>query len=256
MLIDHATKENILKTARTEFSLHGFSGARLAVIAENAGVNKALIHYYFKSKDLLYENVWESFFMLDDNLENVPIYFDNISFTTPEKLYLYIYTIVNVNIKFIDVEFINIYLWELAEGGKFLGKFYDKHFSLSHKFFNFILEAGEREGLFDLKYKDMIILGMSSVNFVYKIEQSRIGQRRVHLKGSNKNRNEEFLDYMINYVFKMLSPSDKTIPIPEIKPEILEYINKLLHLDSNKISLPVSRRILEFLCNDLSSDRR
>ncbi|MCL2156002.1 MAG: TetR/AcrR family transcriptional regulator [Leptospirales bacterium] len=251
MIIDHATKENILKTARTEFSLHGFSGARLAVIAENAGINKALIHYYFKSKDLLYENVWESFFMLDDNLENIPIYFDNISFTTPEKLYLYIYITVNLNTKFIDMEIVHIFLWELAEGGKFLEKFRDKYFSSGNKFFNIILEIGEKEGIFDLKYKDMVLLGMSSINFVYKIEQSGNGPEQSPLKTSYKDTDEKLLDFMINYVFKMLSPPNKPIPIPKIKPEILEYIDKLLHLDSNKISIPVSRRILEFLCNDL-----
>jgi len=251
MIIDHAAKENILKAARTEFSLHGFSGARLAVIAENAGVNKALIHYYFKSKDLLYENVWEAFFMLDANLENVPVYFDNISFTIPEKLYLYIYIIVNLNIKFIDMEILHIFLWELAEGGRFLEKFRDKHFSPGNKFFNFILEIGEKEGIFDLKHKDMILLGMSSINFVYKIERSRNSQKQSYLKISSENMDEDFFDFMINYVFKMLAPPDKPIPIPEIKPEILEYINKLLHLDSNKISIPVSRRILEFLCDDI-----
>ena len=249
MIIDQAAKENILKAARTEFSLRGFSGARLAVIAENAGVNKALIHYYFKNKDLLYENVWESFFMLDDNLENVPVYFDNISFTIPEKLYIYIYIMVNLNIKFIDLEFINTFLWELAEGGRFLEKFRDKHFSPSHKFFDSILEAGQKEKIFDLKHKDMIHLGMSSTTFFYKIEQSRDSQQS-YWKILSKN-NEDFLDYMVTYVFKMLSQEGNTIPIPEIKQEILEYINKLLHMDSGKLSLPVSRRILEFLCSDL-----
>ena len=251
MIISHAAKENILKAARTEFSLHGFSGARLAAIAENAGVNKALIHYYFKSKDLLYENVWESLFMLDDNLENVPIYFDNISFTIPEKLYIYIYIVTTLTTKFIDVEFINIFLWELAEGGRFLEKFHDKHFYSSNKFFDFILEAGEKKEIFDLKYKDITCLGISSINFFYKIEKSRNSQKRSYLKILSGNMDEDFLDFMINYVFKMLSPPGKTIPIPEVKPEVLEYINKLLHLDSNKISIPVSRRILEFLCNDL-----
>ena len=251
MIISHAAKENILKAAKTEFSLHGFSGARLAVIAENAGVNKALIHYYFKSKDLLYENVWESFFVFDDNLENIPIYFDNISFTIPEKLYLYIYIVVNLTTKFIDMESTNIYLWELAEGGKFLEKFHDKHFYSSHNFFDFILEAGEKKEIFDLKYKDMTCLGISSINFFYKIEKNRSGQKLSHLKITSKNMDEEFLDFMINYVFKMLSPPNKTIPIPKIKPEVLEYINNLLHLDSNKISIPVSKRILEFLCSDL-----
>jgi len=249
MIID-AAKESILKAARAEFSSHGFSGARLAVIAENAGVNKALIHYYFKSKDLLYENVWESFFMSEHNLGNIPVFFDSGSFTTPEKLYLYIYIVVNLNTKFMDIEILNIFLWELAEGGKFLKKFRDKHFSQNHKFFNSILEAGQKEKIFDLKYKELILVGMSSANLFYKIEQSRNSQKRTHQDVSYKSSDEELLDYMITYAFKMLAPQNKTIPIPEIKPEILEYINKLLNMDSGKVAIPVSRRILEFLCGN------
>ena len=252
MNIDHNTKENILDAAKAEFALHGFSGARLAVIAENAGVNKALIHYYFKNKDLLYESVWKYFFITDDNLENVPIYFDNVSLTIPEKLYLFIYIIVNVNLKLIDTEIIDILLWELAEGGKFLAKFNNENLMPRHKFFNLILEAGQKEGIFDLKYLDMILLGISSTNFVYKIEKIRDSQKQSPLGISFKNEDEKFLNYMIDYVFKMITPPGKTILIPKIKPEIIEYIDKLLDLDSNKISILITRRILEFLCADLT----
>lgn len=43
-------KENILNAAEKEFSSKGFDGARVDQIARVAGVNKALIYYYFKSK--------------------------------------------------------------------------------------------------------------------------------------------------------------------------------------------------------------
>ena len=250
MITDHVTKENILSAAKTEFALHGFSGARLASIAENSGINKALIHYYFKSKDLLYEDVWKSFFEWDDDLNNVPIYFDNTPFTASEKLYLYIYVIVNLNIKFIDVQIVNLLLWELAEGGNFLRKFHDEYLEEGNRTFNLILEIGQKEGIFDLKYKDMINLCISSMNFIYKIEKSRDKQKQLYLEILYENRDEKFLDYIINYVFKMLSPADKPISVPEIKPEILEYIDKLLNMSSNKISIPISRRIMEYLCND------
>jgi TetR/AcrR family transcriptional regulator len=48
------TREKILRAARREFSTHGLSGARTDAIARAAGVNKALLYYYFKGKQGLY----------------------------------------------------------------------------------------------------------------------------------------------------------------------------------------------------------
>ena len=48
------TRKAILGAAIAEFSAHGLSGARTEAIAESAGANKALLYYYFKSKQGLY----------------------------------------------------------------------------------------------------------------------------------------------------------------------------------------------------------
>src|SRR5271156_2108408 len=48
------TRKAILDAAIREFSTHGLSGARTDAIAESAGANKALLYYYFKSKNGLY----------------------------------------------------------------------------------------------------------------------------------------------------------------------------------------------------------
>lgn len=52
-----SSKTAILRAASTEFCEKGFAGARMASIAERAGVNKALLHYYFKNKEKLYIEV-------------------------------------------------------------------------------------------------------------------------------------------------------------------------------------------------------
>jgi TetR/AcrR family transcriptional regulator len=49
-----ATRKAILRAAIREFSTHGLAGARTDAIAESAKVNKALLYYYFKSKNALY----------------------------------------------------------------------------------------------------------------------------------------------------------------------------------------------------------
>ncbi|MFZ1083490.1 MAG: TetR/AcrR family transcriptional regulator [Terracidiphilus sp.] len=48
------TRARILDAAIRAFSENGLAGARTEQIAEEAGVNKALLYYYFKGKDDLY----------------------------------------------------------------------------------------------------------------------------------------------------------------------------------------------------------
>jgi TetR/AcrR family transcriptional regulator len=52
----------ILKAAVGEFAEHGIAGARTDAIARGAHVNKALLYYYFKDKDALYEAVLDHVF--------------------------------------------------------------------------------------------------------------------------------------------------------------------------------------------------
>ena len=47
------TKQRILEAAAHEFASKGFDGARVDEIARSAGVNKALIYYYYKNKEEL-----------------------------------------------------------------------------------------------------------------------------------------------------------------------------------------------------------
>jgi TetR/AcrR family transcriptional regulator len=55
---DLNTEEKILEAAAQEFIQKGRSGARMQEIANNAGINKALLHYYYRSKDMLFESVF------------------------------------------------------------------------------------------------------------------------------------------------------------------------------------------------------
>jgi TetR/AcrR family transcriptional regulator len=49
------TRDRILDAALSEFSAKGLAGARTEQIAAAAGVNKALLYYYFESKEKLYQ---------------------------------------------------------------------------------------------------------------------------------------------------------------------------------------------------------
>lgn len=53
-----ANEERILEIAAAVFREKGKEGAKMQEIADRAGINKALLHYYFRSKDLLFEKVF------------------------------------------------------------------------------------------------------------------------------------------------------------------------------------------------------
>ncbi|MBL0270191.1 MAG: TetR/AcrR family transcriptional regulator [Chitinophagaceae bacterium] len=55
---DTGTEEKILAAARKVFTTKGMAGARMQDIADEAGMNKALLHYYFRDKDKLFETVF------------------------------------------------------------------------------------------------------------------------------------------------------------------------------------------------------
>jgi TetR/AcrR family transcriptional regulator len=58
------TEQQILEAAKSVFQAKGLDGARMQEIADQAGINKAMLHYYYRSKDLLFEAVFKSAFSL------------------------------------------------------------------------------------------------------------------------------------------------------------------------------------------------
>lgn len=55
---DENTQKKILEAAREIFHQKGFGGARMEEIANKAGINKAMLHYYFRSKQKLFDEVF------------------------------------------------------------------------------------------------------------------------------------------------------------------------------------------------------
>lgn len=56
---DKQTEEKIFEAATDVFVEKGMDGARMQDIANHAGINKALLHYYFRTKDQLFNAVFE-----------------------------------------------------------------------------------------------------------------------------------------------------------------------------------------------------
>lgn len=75
------TEALILNAAKDVFEEKGLAGARMQEIADKAGINKSLLHYYYRSKEKLFQSVFQivfgrilkefiDFFNSDDTVEN------------------------------------------------------------------------------------------------------------------------------------------------------------------------------------------
>jgi TetR/AcrR family transcriptional regulator len=76
---DKQTEEKIFEAATDVFVEKGMDGARMQDIATHAGINKALLHYYFRTKDQLFNAVFE---MIAKKIfkKFAPVFDENLSF--------------------------------------------------------------------------------------------------------------------------------------------------------------------------------
>jgi TetR/AcrR family transcriptional regulator len=92
MELELSTEEKIIEAAKVEFLANGMVGARMQSIADRAGINKALLHYYFRSKEKLFEIIFrETFFKLVPQLNEV--------FDSTDDFFMIIRKFVSVYIK-------------------------------------------------------------------------------------------------------------------------------------------------------------
>lgn len=56
---DTSTRDQVLAVASEVFYQKGLNGARMQEIADRAGLNKTMLHYYFKTKEQLFDTVFQ-----------------------------------------------------------------------------------------------------------------------------------------------------------------------------------------------------
>jgi AcrR family transcriptional regulator len=106
---DESTQERILTAAKKVFVSQGLMGARMQDIADEAGINKALLHYYFKNKEQLFETIFKEassrlfprinqIFSSDEPLfEKIEKFVDEYITVTLENPYLPLFVLNEIN---------------------------------------------------------------------------------------------------------------------------------------------------------------
>ncbi len=85
--IELNTEAKILDAANSIFLLYGYHGTTLQQIANKAAVNKAAIHYYFRSKERLYVKVVNN--VIDDILKTKNGLISNQEIIEQQRWFLY-----------------------------------------------------------------------------------------------------------------------------------------------------------------------
>ncbi|MGN6710530.1 TetR/AcrR family transcriptional regulator [Anaerocolumna jejuensis] len=106
-------RNDILNAATKVFIAKGKSGARMQEIADEAGVNKMLLHYYFKSKELLFEEV------LKNTLTDLYYSVIEISYNTDNfKDALEIFIEKHFEYLYKNRDVLSFLLWEVSHTGQ------------------------------------------------------------------------------------------------------------------------------------------
>ncbi|MBW1709369.1 MAG: TetR/AcrR family transcriptional regulator [Deltaproteobacteria bacterium] len=112
-----SAEERILAAALNEFADKGFFGARTQAIADAAGLNKAMLHYYFRSKDNLYQTVLQNVLTLVfSQLKDIILHGSSIE----NRLNLIVDLYMDIFSR--NPKFIYLILRELVDGGERLEK--------------------------------------------------------------------------------------------------------------------------------------
>jgi AcrR family transcriptional regulator len=85
-LKDIRTEQIIQDAAKSVFLEYGLYGARMQVIADRAGINKALLHYYFRNKERLFDKVFGN--ALERYFDNMEVISDQ-SLSIPERVHVF-----------------------------------------------------------------------------------------------------------------------------------------------------------------------
>jgi len=241
---DQEARESILKAAKSEFAAKGFQGARTAGIAQLAGVNKALIHYYYKNKETLYMEVMMRSMGVHKAGYDVPIYRGTWELTSSQKMYIIVYLIVIAHFRAADLEVLQMYLWELAEGGKYLKQLIEKYSVPRSKILMKLIENGIEKGEFETKYPHLVLMGLFSMINSFSFDKKLYMNENFYDELYKNAGDSEFLDFFLEYVFKFLRPAGADLDIPGVPDEIISYIDELIGIMNER---GVSEEIIEQL---------
>ena len=107
------TERKIVQAATEVFIQKGKDGARMQEIAHRAGINQALLHYYFRSKDRLYREVFKN-----EVSRQFRDFFNSVPVTEEMQEFLHSFIHHYIDKLHENPQLIRFILWEIGSGGE------------------------------------------------------------------------------------------------------------------------------------------
>ncbi len=198
-LRNQATRAAILAASGRVFAKSGLAGARMDAIAADAGVNKALLYYYFDSKEALYEAVVEDHFR-EFNRRALEV------LKAPGSARAVLLRYVSLHLDFISARHQSAPLFQqlTMTGGKFLKRLIRRYFAARGEALGQLIERGARSGEF--RRVDRFHAAMSIVSLiVFYFSAARVlkllGRSNAYSTANLKRRKQEVLDFIRHGLF-------------------------------------------------------
>jgi len=196
---DKTTESQILEAAKQIFQTKGMDGSRMQEIADKAGINKAMLHYYFRNKQLLFEAVFnQAFTMIAPQLN--AIMNDESSIEEKIKNFTYNYTSFMLQHPYLP----NFIIQELNRNEVFLDKLKAKTDFPNLKKFKLKVQEEIAQGLIQPIDADQLFVNILSLNIfpflgkpLIKAFTNNDDQAHIALVESRKT---EVADFIINSI--------------------------------------------------------
>jgi len=193
------TRAAILAAAERVFAESGLAGARTDAIATAAGVNKALLYYYFQSKERLYEAVVESHLR-----EFNRVALEVLAATGSPRTILLRY--VNLHIDFISARHRQARLFQqmMITGGQPVRRLVRKYFTPRSRALHKLLLRGMRAGDFrrvDPFQATVSIIALIVFYFSAGQVMEWLGYANAYTETSLNRRKQEVVDFIRHGLF-------------------------------------------------------
>lgn len=193
------TRAAILAAAEQSFAKSGLAGARTDAIAAAAGVNKALLYYYFKSKGGLYEAVVEDHFR-EFNRQALQV------LAAPASARAVLLRYVSLYFDFISARqrYAALYQQLMTARGKPLERLVRKYFVPRSDAFNKLLQRGIRDGEFrrtDARHTAISVVGLIVFYFSAAPVLQLLGHSDAYSAANLRRRKQEVLDFIRHGLF-------------------------------------------------------
>lgn len=193
------TRAAILAAAEDVFAGAGLDGARIDAIAAAAGVNKALLYYYFTSKDGLYEAVMDDHFR-EFNRQALAV------LETPGPAGAVLLRYVGLYFDFISSRrrYAALYQQLMTARGERLARLVRRYLVPRNTAFKKLLDRGMRAGEFrrvDARHTAMSVVSLIVFYFSAAPVLQVLGHADAYDAASLKRRKREVLDFIRHGLF-------------------------------------------------------